>query len=179
MTKDELKSNKKLNIQIITLSDRASKGEYEDLSGPEIKKSIDEYFTNKSWKFQTSVIVIPDDATQLENLLILAKNNKTDIVITTGGTGIGPRDFTPEVAKKVIEKEIPGIMENIRIKYGQQKPNALLSRGIAGVMGQTQLYCLPGSVKAVIEYMTEILKTLEHLIFMMFGVDTHGKHLKE
>ena len=97
-------------------------------------------------------------------------------MFTTGGTGIGPRDFTPEVAKKLIEKEIPGIMENIRIKYGQLVPNALLSRGVAGIMGQTQLYCLPGSVKAVKEYMVEILKTLEHLIFMLYGIDTHKKH---
>ena len=103
-------------------------------------------------------------------------NPISDIVITTGGTGIGPRDFTPEVAKNVIEKEIPGIMENIRIKYGRLVPNALLSRGIAGVMGKTQLYCLPGSLKAVKEYMSEILKTLEHLIYMLHGVDVHKKH---
>jgi molybdopterin adenylyltransferase len=173
---EEFIANKELDIQIITLSDRASRGEYEDLSGPEIKKRIDAYFTTKNWKLVSKITVIPDDAGLLEKLLIEAKQNKTDIVITTGGTGIGPRDFTPEVAKKVIEKEIPGIMENIRLKYGQIKPNALLSRGIAGVMGQTQLYCLPGSVKGVEEYMTEILKTLEHLIFMMHGIDNHKKH---
>jgi molybdenum cofactor synthesis domain-containing protein len=176
MTKDEFISSKNLEIQIITLSDRASRGEYEDLSGPEIKKMVDAYLTEKAWKFKTRIIVIPDDPAQLETLLILAKESKKDIVITTGGTGIGPRDITPEVAKKMIEKEIPGIMENIRLKYGQIHHNALLSRSVAGVMGKTQLYCLPGSVKAVKEYMAEILKTLEHLIFMMYGVDVHGKH---
>jgi molybdopterin biosynthesis enzyme MoaB len=64
-------------------------------------------------------------------------------------------------------------MENIRLKYGQNKPNALLSRGTAGVMGESQVYTLPGSVKAVKEYMHEILKTIEHLIFMLHGIDIH------
>ncbi len=176
MTKEEFKQNKKLKIHVITLSDRASRGEYEDLSGPETVNFIKNYFTEKDWIFDIDLEIIPDDADLLEKKLISAKSNKTDIVITTGGTGIGPRDFTPEVAKKLIEKEIPGIMENIRIKYGQFIPNALLSRGVAGVMGQTQLYCLPGSVKAVKEYMVEILKTLEHLIYMLYGIDTHNKH---
>jgi len=176
MTREEFKQNKKLKIQVITLSDRASRGEYEDLSGPEIVNFVKNYFIEKDWVFDIDLEVIPDDADLLENKLISAKNSNTDIVITTGGTGIGPRDFTPEVAKKLIEKEIPGIMENIRIKYGQLVPNALLSRGVAGIMGQTQLYCLPGSVKAVKEYMVEILKTLEHLIFMLYGIDTHKKH---
>jgi molybdopterin adenylyltransferase len=176
MTKNEFIQAKNLEILIITLSDRASRGEYEDLSGPEIKKMTDTYFSQKNWKFQSSIKLIPDDAIQFEDLLDKACKNKTDIVISTGGTGVGPRDFTPEIAKKIIEKELPGIMENIRVKYGQLHPNALLSRSIAGVKGETQIYCLPGSVKAVKEYMEEILKTLEHLIFMIHGVDVHGKH---
>jgi molybdopterin adenylyltransferase len=173
MTKDELVSTKRLDIQIITLSDRASRGEYKDLSGPEIQSILNTYFQEKKWSFNSIILIIPDDPGQLENMLKLAKKNKTDIVFTTGGTGIGPRDYTPEVAKKLIDKNLPGIMENIRVKYGQTNPNALLSRSVAGIMGQTQLYCLPGSVKAVKEYMTEIVKTLEHLIFMLYGIDVH------
>jgi molybdopterin adenylyltransferase len=176
MTKEEFISIKQIEIQIITLSDRASCGEYKDLSGPEIQNMVVAYLNNKGWKFKTNICLIPDDPDQLESLLSIAKENKIDIIFTTGGTGIGPRDFTPEVAKKLVEKEIPGIMENIRIKCAQQNPNALLSRSIAGIMGQTLLYCLPGSVKSVKEYMIEILKTLEHLIFMMHGIDTHRKH---
>lgn len=176
MDREEFKNTRALKIQVITLSDRAYKGEYKDLSGPEIVENINNYFTVLGWNFKTTLGIIPDDAEQLKTMLLRAKDNKIDIVITTGGTGIGPRDFTPEVAKKVIEKEIPGIMENIRLKFGQNVPNALLSRGIAGVLGETQLYCLPGSLKAVKEYMVEILKTLEHLIFMLHGVDVHKKH---
>jgi len=176
MTLEEFVSKKIINIQIITLSDRASAGEYQDLSGPEIQNTLNGFFHEKKWKYNSVIQLIPDDPQQLETLFNLAKENSVDIIITTGGTGIGPRDFTPDVAKKVIDKEIPGIMENIRVKYGQIHPNALLSRSIAGVMGNTQLYCLPGSVKAVKEYMVEILKTIEHLIFMLHGVEVHKKH---
>jgi molybdopterin biosynthesis enzyme MoaB len=73
----------------------------------------------------------------------------------------------------MLEKEIPGIMEQIRMKYGAEKPNALLSRGVAGTIGNSIVYTLPGSVKAVNEYMTEILKTYEHLVYMIHGLDTH------
>jgi molybdenum cofactor synthesis domain-containing protein len=176
MTREEFISGKWLSIQIITLSDRASKGEYKDLSGPEILTIISDFFKDKLWQINSTRQVIPDNPGHLETILNLAKKNKTDIVITTGGTGIGPRDITPEVAKKLIDKEIPGIMENIRFKCGQTNPNALLSRSIAGIMGKTQLYCLPGSVNAVREYMTEILKTIEHLIFMIHEIDIHSKH---
>ncbi|MEN8119924.1 MAG: MogA/MoaB family molybdenum cofactor biosynthesis protein [Bacteroidota bacterium] len=173
MTKEEFKNNRKLKIKVITLSDRASRGEYADLSGPEIVQFLDTYFKEKEWEFSIDSLIIPDDASLLGKNLLEAKENNTDIIITTGGTGIGPRDFTPEVMKKVLDKEIPGIMENIRLKFGQKVPNALLSRGVAGVMGESQVYSLPGSVKAVREYMGEILKTLEHLIFMLHGIDAH------
>ncbi len=164
---------KVFNILVITLSDRASKGEYEDKSGPKIKELTENYFKEINWKFKIENKIIPDDPQTLKNLLLNARKNNIDVIFTTGGTGIGPRDFTPEVIKTVIDKEIPGIMELIRIKYGQEKPNALLSRGVAGVMGNSLIYSLPGSVKAVNEYMSEITKTLQHLIFMLFGLDVH------
>jgi molybdopterin adenylyltransferase len=95
------------------------------------------------------------------------------VIIATGGTGPGPRDITPETAAALCDKLIPGIMENIRMKFGSAQPNALLSRSIAGVAGSTQIYTLPGSVRAVEEYMGEILKTLERAIFMLHGLDAH------
>ena len=96
-----------------------------------------------------------------------------EIIITTGGTGIGPRDFTPDVVKPLLDKEIPGIMDYIRLKYGAEKPNALLSRSIAGVSGKSLIFVLPGSFKAVKEYMSEILPMLNHLFAMMSGIDSH------
>ena len=99
--------------------------------------------------------------------------NKSDFIFTTGGTGIGPRDFTPDVVGKLIEKEIPGIMESIRVKFGNDKPNALLSRAIAGTIGKCLIYTLPGSVNAVNEYCDEISKTMEHSLLMLHGIDGH------
>jgi molybdopterin adenylyltransferase len=162
-----------IKIQIITLSDRASKGEYQDKSGPKIYEMISNYYKSLEMDFFIDHQVIPDDSIQLKEILLKAKEDLYDVIITTGGTGIGPRDITIETVQPLLDKEIPGIMEMIRMKYGQEKPNALLSRGVAGVMGQTLVYTLPGSVKAVDEYMTEILKTLQHLIYMLHGIDVH------
>lgn len=158
-------------VKIITLSDRASTGEYEDRSGPKIMQLTEAFFAENKWKVQIERLVIADDAAQLQ--AEVNKSETADIIITTGGTGIGPRDITVDVIKPMLQKEIPGIMELIRMKYGAEKPNALISRGVAGVIGNTLIYTLPGSVKAVEEYMTEITKTIRHSIFMLHGLDVH------
>lgn len=160
-------------VLVITLSDRASRGEYSDRSGPKIEQLLSAFFEAEGWKSDICRKLIPDDSEALGKLLFEARESKVDIVITTGGTGIGPRDITPEVVKPFIDKEIPGIMELIRFKYGSLKPNALLSRAIAGVMQRTLIYTLPGSVKAVEEYMTEITPTLRHSIYMLHNLDAH------
>lgn len=170
----ELELIKKVfKIWIVTLSDRASKGIYEDKSGPMVKEMVQSSIQKKGFRMELKTVVIPDDPGKLESILQSAKDDGVDILITTGGTGIGPRDITVETVRPHINQEIPGIMEMIRIKYGHEKPNALLSRGIAGVMDQTLVYTLPGSVKAVREYMTEIQKTLIHLIYMLHDIDVH------
>ncbi len=166
-------SPKVFKARIITLSDRASSGEYEDRSGPQINQLLVEYFEKIKWRLEIENILIPDDPKQLTALLDDARNKQFDLVFTTGGTGIGPKDFTPEVVKEFLDKEIPGVMELIRLKYGQKKPNALLSRGVCGVMGKSLVYAMPGSVKAVKEYMAEIANTLQHLIFMLHSLDVH------
>ena len=159
-----------LKIKVITLSDRASRGEYEDLSGPEIRKFLDEYFSTSRWKLEVSSVIIPDDEKMLEEELKKAKDENFDFIFTTGGTGISPRDITPDVVTKMSDKIIPGVMDHIRIKYGSKKPNALLSRSVATVMGNSIVYTLPGSVKAVREYMETILETAEHLLLMLRSV---------
>jgi molybdenum cofactor synthesis domain-containing protein len=164
---------KVFSVRIITLSDRASRGEYEDRSGPRIKELVEEYFKLNSSFFIFHSSLIPDNPEKLKELLNLANQEKTDLLFTTGGTGIGPKDFTPDVVRPFLDKEIPGIMEMIRVKYGAEKPNALASRSIAGVMKQTLVFTLPGSVKAVNEYMAEILPSLDHLILMLHGIDRH------
>ncbi len=164
-----------IDVLVITLSDRAFKGEYEDLSGPMIRDLITDHFRSENQPFRLKLELIPDDSAVLKEKLVEA-SSLYNIIITTGGTGIGPRDITIETVKPLLDKEIPGIMEYIRIRYGSVKPNALLSRGVSGIMGKSLIYTLPGSVKAVEEYMTEILKTVTHLIYMQYGIDTHHKH---
>jgi molybdopterin adenylyltransferase len=165
----------KIDVLIITLSDRAHKGEYRDLSGPRIKERLLEYFMEQNWTGEFNLTLIPDDSAMLEGILKSA-GNVYKLIFTTGGTGIGPRDITVDTVRSLLSKEIPGIMEYIRVKYGSVNPNALLSRSVAGVLGDALIYTLPGSVKAVDEYMTEILKTLNHTFMMKSGIDKHSKN---
>jgi len=165
----------KYDVLIITLSDRAYGGEYEDLSGPRIRQRMEEFMRSEGWNYNINIKLIPDDAAVLTDI-IRSASRSYDIIITTGGTGIGPRDITVDAIRPFLSKEIPGIMEYIRVKYGTEKPNALLSRGVAGIAGKSLVYTLPGSVKAVDEYMNEILKTLKHALLMQYGIDSHGKN---
>lgn len=158
-------------IRVITLSDRASAGEYPDKSGPAAVNILTDFFNSQQWKTEIDRIVMPDDAIELKQ--VMSDLDGIDLVFTTGGTGIGPRDITVDVIEPLLHKKIPGIMELIRVKYGAEKPAALLSRGVAGVIGKTLVYTLPGSVKAVEEYLTEINKTLKHSIYMLHGLDLH------
>jgi molybdopterin adenylyltransferase len=162
-----------LSMAVITLSDRASRGEYEDMSGPRVMEIIGNHFRGKGREIRFEHTILPDNAPELEKQMVQCRIQNLDCIITTGGTGIGPRDITPDVIRPMLDKEIPGIMEMIRVKYGMEKPNATLSRGVAGLMGNTLVYTLPGSVKAVNEYMTEILRTMEHLVYMLHSIDAH------
>lgn len=162
----------KFIVLVITLSDRASKGDYDDLSGPAVIRHVSEFMNSVGWDYNISGMLIPDDANKLREIII-SKAPVTDLIITTGGTGIGPHDITVDVVKPMLVKELPGIMELIRVKYGMMKPNALVSRSVAGIIGKTLIYTLPGSVKAVDEYMGEISKTIEHTFYMLYGLDKH------
>ncbi len=160
-------------VRIVTLSDRAFAGEYGDRSGKEAVEILERFFSDKRWHYRIESDLLPDDADRLGQLLCEALQAGTDVVLTLGSTGVGPRDIAPETVAGLGGKTIPGIMENIRIKYGADKPSVFLSRSVAAVCGTTQIYTLPGSVKAVREYLEEILKTLEHTAYMLHGLDTH------
>jgi molybdopterin adenylyltransferase len=162
-----------IRLKIITLSDRASKGEYEDQSGPLLEKLTKDNFLKEGRHISVETVILPDDADKLERQIRKYVQEKADIIFTTGGTGLGPRDITPDVIRPLLSKEIPGIMEMIRVKYGMQFPNALVSRSLAGLIGESLIYALPGSPKAAREYAEEIFKTIEHSLRMIHRIDSH------
>ncbi len=171
---DELSYHpRRFRILVVTLSDRASRGDYEDKSGPAVNHILREHFEARRRRTGIDNIIMPDDELELRELLEKSAGGDYDFIITTGGTGVGKRDITPDVVRPMLDKEIPGIMEMIRVRYGADKPNALLSRGVAGLMGSVFIYTLPGSVRAANEYMSEIVKTMEHLVYMLHGLDAH------
>ena len=112
-------------------------------------------------------------APRIIKTLVITLSDRAFNGIYEDKSGLGKRDITPDVVRPLLDKEIPGIMEHIRLKYGAEKHNALISRSIAGVMDSALVYVLPGSVKGVNEYLTEITPTIEHSLRMIHGVDNH------
>ena len=152
-----------MKIAVITISDRAYLGEYQDLSGPRIEQLI-------SLAYPEAIIgreIVPDEADHI--LKAFQDYQGYDFIITTGGTGISPRDITPEVSRTFCDKELPGISEAIRSESIRETKNAMLSRAYAGMKENTILINLPGSVKAVETGLRVILPVLEHAERMLRG----------
>jgi len=164
---------KVFNVKIVVLSDRATSGIYEDKSGKLIDKLAVEWFTTKNMKIKTETVIIPDEKDQLIAVLNNYFESSTDIIFTTGSTGIGERDIAPETIAPMLDKQLTGIMELIRVKYGMKNPNAVLSRSIAGTKNKSLLFALPGNPKAVNEYLTEIFSVLFHALLMLHGINGH------
>lgn len=163
-----------LRAEVITLSDRAHSGIYEDKSGPRLLELLQAFATHNNWRLDARSTVIPDEPTAFDEVIDAALKRGADLILSTGSTGPGRRDIAPEVVLARSPKVIPGIMEHIRLKYGQDKPHALLSRGVAAVIGDATLICtLPGSPRAVGEYFGEIEKLLPHLLLLLHGIDPH------
>ncbi|MBZ4646020.1 MAG: molybdenum cofactor synthesis protein [Clostridia bacterium] len=158
------------NFKVITLSNRAYAGEYHDTSGYEIQRILKEHFGGINRQIYIDYRLIPDNAEWLKQEIEETVKMGYDVILTTGGTGVGPGDITYDVVSSLCDKIIPGIMEFIRMKYGQTNSHALLSRSIAGIIKDILIYTLPGSQKAVKEYMDELLRTMEHLIYVMNGL---------
>lgn len=165
-----------MHCLVITLSDRASAGIYADRSGPKVCEILEAFLAGRGIEFTIEKRLLPDDASLLRREILGGREEGVDLIITTGGTGVGPRDIAPETIAPLCDKLIPGIMEHIRARFGTSNPRARLSRAIAGVAGTTQIYALPGSVRAVEEYLPEILVTLEHIADTLRGADRH-EHL--
>ena len=154
-----------MKVGILTLSDKGSKGEREDLSG----KTLIELSEAENWNV-IKYEVIPDEKYQIVEILkIWTDKENLDLIITTGGTGVYPRDVTPEATKEVIEKEIPGIPEYIRYISYPITPMAALTRGLAGVRKTTLIINLPGSPKAIKEIFPKLVPIIKHAIEKIKG----------
>jgi molybdopterin adenylyltransferase len=153
-----------LCVGILTASDRGARGEYEDLSGPAIRKLVEA-------ELQAKVLVmavVPDDRAAIRDTLIEWVDSRgLDLILTTGGTGFSPRDITPEATGDVIERETPGFPEAMRAASLQITPHAMLSRARAGIRGRTLIVNLPGSPKAAVENLQTILPVIPHGIELL------------
>jgi molybdopterin adenylyltransferase len=158
----------KIKAGVLTLSDRAFRGEYEDLSGPAIMECLDARPDfDVTWH---RVEIHPDEEDTISRILKnWSDDEKLDLILTTGGTGPAPRDRTPEATRAILDMEIPGIPEAMRAAVRDQVPTAALTRGIAGVRGRTLIINLPGSPKAVHESMEVLFGFLEHLLVKIKG----------
>jgi molybdopterin adenylyltransferase len=152
-----------VKVAVITISDRASRGEYEDLSGPVIEKDLRARIPG----VEVERTVVPDEPAEI--LAALGSFAGVDFILTTGGTGVSPRDVTPEVTARFCERELPGIAEALRAASLAETPAAMLSRGYAGLHGSTIVVNFPGSVKAVRLYMTVLGPVMDHALRMIRG----------
>lgn len=165
------KNNPAIRIAIITVSDRSARGEREDLSGPAAQEVLSDILSGYDVTF--AMRLVPDDASDLKKALLAFIQGGFDFIITTGGTGIGPRDITPETIRDLIDREIPGIGEAMRSFSMNITRNAMLSRGVAGMAGSSLIISLPGSPKAVREILHYLGETLKHAHHMIRGEDIH------
>lgn len=152
-----------LEVAVITISDRAFRGEYQDISGPTIVDII----TESSIDANVSLTIVPDDKAQIRTALL--QNIGKDYIITTGGTGISSRDITPDVTQEICDKAIPGVAEMLRFESYKQTRNAVFSRGYCGIRDGTIIINFPGSVEAVTLCTQLMLPIMEHGKKMLHG----------
>jgi molybdopterin adenylyltransferase len=154
-----------MRVAILTVSDSVAARKYEDRSGPAVAGRCHEL----GWQV-ASASVLPDDRPAMESFLKkTADSNEVDLILTTGGTGLGPRDSTPEATMAIAEKLVPGFAEHMRAEGLKKTDRALLSRGLAAVRGRTLIINLPGSPTGAIESLDAIAGLLPHAVAVLHG----------
>jgi molybdopterin adenylyltransferase len=161
-----------MRVAILTISDKSSRGEREDLSGPAIRAALQE----QDVAF-VDYRVVPDEQHDIaEALFHLSERSDVDVILTTGGTGLAPRDVTPQATLSTIDYEVPGIAEAMRAESVRVTPAGMLSRGVAGVRRGTLIVNLPGSPKAVRETLAVVAPALPHAVSTLKGeVGEHSR----
>jgi len=163
-----------MNIRfgILTSSDRSARGERPDLSGP----ALEELVIAQGWKVIRKIVLLDDQQALTETLSAWADSGEVDVILTTGGTGFGPRDVMPEATRAVSQREAPGIAEAMRQQSLKVTPHAMLSRATAGIRGKVLIINLPGSPKGAVENLQVVLPVLTHAVELLQNNPEAEKH---
>ncbi len=158
-----------IRVAVLTSSDAGARGEREDTSGRWLSEKAETLGTVVAYT------ILPDEASRLEKTLWTWVGDHVDLILTTGSTGLGPRDVMPEVTRRVIDREIPGIAEAMRAESVRHTPFGMISRGLAGAAGQTLIINFPGSPKALEETWPVVEPVIPHLVRLLHGETRHEK----
>jgi molybdopterin adenylyltransferase len=156
-----------IQVGIVTISDRASRGLYEDLGGPALKKAAEIY----EWKVMADAMV-PDEKTDIQRAIRELIARGCQLILTTGGTGVALRDVTPEAVREIALRELPGFGEVMRMESMRITPNAILSRSLAAVVDRTLVICLPGKPNGALECLEFVVRAIPHCVEVLQEVPT-------
>ncbi|MBM3902389.1 MAG: MogA/MoaB family molybdenum cofactor biosynthesis protein [Verrucomicrobia bacterium] len=156
-----------ITCALVTISDRASRGEYEDLGGPALRDEAQRL----GWKV-VGESMVPDDIRQIQRAIREQIARGAQLVLTTGGTGVAPRDVTPEAVLEIADREIPGFGEAMRMRSLAITPNAILSRGLAASVDRTLVICLPGKPAGAVECLGFVVGAVPHCVKVLQQVPT-------
>ncbi len=156
-----------IDVGIITVSDRAAAGEYEDHGGPALRAEAE----RRGWRVVADAVV-PDDKARIQEAVTSFSSQGCGLVLTTGGTGIADRDVTPEAVREIMRVEIPGFGELMRLRSVEITPNAILSRGLAAVVGSSLVITLPGKPAGAVECLGFVEGAIPHAVKLCLGEKT-------
>jgi molybdopterin adenylyltransferase len=156
-----------ITVGIITISDRATSGEYEDLGGPTVKEAAEK----QGWQV-LSEAVVPDEAARIQETIRSFSNQGCGLILTTGGTGVADRDVTPEAIRAIMRVEIPGFGETMRRESMKITPNAILSRSLAAIVERSLVIALPGKPSGAVECLSFVVGAIPHSVALAQRVPT-------
>ena len=157
-----------IQVGIISVSDRATQGVYDDAGGPALKEAV----AGHGWEVAAEAVV-PDEVRDIQRALREQVNKGCHLILTTGGTGVAPRDVTPEAVREMAVRELPGFGEVMRIESMKITPNAILSRNLAAVIDSALVICLPGKPKGAVECLGFVEGAIPHCIKVLQEVPTN------
>ena len=154
-----------IDAGIITISDRAARGQYEDLSGPALREAAQ----GRGWRVAAQALV-PDDKREIQRAIREQAAQGCHVILATGGTGVSPRDLTPEAVREIALRDLPGFGEVMRMESMKITPNAILSRSLAAVVDRALVLCLPGKPSAAVECLGFVAASIPHCVEVLQGI---------